>query len=134
MSAPHLITHKGKTNTIAGWSKEVGIHHAVIYMRLENGWSVTKALTTPVRQRGPNRRPKPPQQPRVLTPSEHDVELKRHYLSMQRQFNSTLRQFNRDLHAIMGRSLDRGVVVDLLESASDRSIPVARGLPEIGNS
>ena len=41
---------------------------------------------------------------------------------------------NRDLHAIMGRSLDRGVVVDLLESASDRSIPVARGLPEIGNS
>jgi hypothetical protein len=34
----------------------------------------------------------------------------------------------------MGRSLDRGVVADLLKSANDRSIPVARDRPEIGNS
>lgn len=60
-------------------------------------------------------------------PSPFD-ELKRHNLAVQRQFNSLLRQFSRDLHAIMGRSLDRGVVADLLKNASDRSTPVTRDL------
>ncbi|MDF3810684.1 hypothetical protein P3G22_10340 [Rhodopseudomonas sp. BAL398] len=53
-------------------------------------------------------------------------EIKREHLAMRRQFTSTLRQFNRDIEAIISRSLDRGVVPDILKAPSDRSSPVTR--------
>lgn len=47
-----LLTWNGKTQCVVEWSAELGIHFGTIYSRLRNGWSVEKALTTPVRDRG----------------------------------------------------------------------------------
>lgn len=45
-----LLTYNGKTLTIAQWSRELGISTTNIRNRIDNlGWSVEKALSTPVR-------------------------------------------------------------------------------------
>lgn len=50
-SSNRLLTYKGKTQTLIEWSKELGIKRTTICMRLNDlGWSVEKALETPVRQ------------------------------------------------------------------------------------
>jgi hypothetical protein len=38
------ITHDGRTQILAQWAREIGIHHATIRNRLERGWSVQEAL------------------------------------------------------------------------------------------
>lgn len=44
----HLITHKEKTQCLIEWSEESGMPEHIIRWRLKHGWSVEKALTTPV--------------------------------------------------------------------------------------
>lgn len=46
----HLITFKGKTQTIKQWSSELGISNITLLTRLNRGWSITKALTTPTQK------------------------------------------------------------------------------------
>ncbi|KKN98994.1 hypothetical protein LCGC14_0142390 [marine sediment metagenome] len=46
----HLITCFGKTQCITAWAEEIGIHVNTIYWRLNHGWSIEKALMTPVRK------------------------------------------------------------------------------------
>ena len=41
----HLLTFKGKTQTIAQWAKEIGINRATLSSRIYKGWSVERALT-----------------------------------------------------------------------------------------
>lgn len=42
---------KGVRKILADWSRDTGIHHTVILSRIDRlGWSVEKALTTPVRK------------------------------------------------------------------------------------
>ena len=127
MSSINLVTHKGVTDTIEGWSKKFGIRHAALYQRLKSGWSVADALTVPVRPRAPNVKQRQPKRPAVVVTQFNQDTLRRQHLAMQRQFNSLLRQFNRDLHSLMGG----GVVVDLLNRAPDRTTPVAGDLPEM---
>lgn len=43
-----LVTHDGRTLTIAQWSAETHIDDSVIWGRLARGWSPAEALTTPV--------------------------------------------------------------------------------------
>jgi len=43
------LTHKGKTQRISEWGKEIGMKHGTIRSRLSHGWTVDRALTTPVR-------------------------------------------------------------------------------------
>lgn len=45
----HLITHNGKTQCIATWAEEFEINQCVLGRRISRGWSVKKALETPVR-------------------------------------------------------------------------------------
>ena len=46
----HLLTYNGRTMTIAEWSEETNISSRTIEQRLNrHGWSVDRALTTPVR-------------------------------------------------------------------------------------
>src|SRR6267378_1195869 len=99
-----LITHEGRSDSIAGWAARLGITREALSLRLLAGWSIADAVTTPKHGRTPKRlrQAQPQAQP---TPFD---ELKRQSLAAERQFNSLLRQFNRDLHALMGRSLDRG--------------------------
>jgi hypothetical protein len=50
MTGPRrLITHNGKTNTIAGWARELDMGKATLHLRLTKGWTVARAFTTPVR-------------------------------------------------------------------------------------
>lgn len=46
-----LITHDGKTQCVAAWAEETGIHTATLSNRLKCGWSIEKALTTPIRRK-----------------------------------------------------------------------------------
>ncbi len=44
-----LVKYKGKEKTLAGWSRETGIPYATLWTRIrKQGWSVERALTTPV--------------------------------------------------------------------------------------
>lgn len=47
------LTFNGKTQSVMDWSRELGIKDNVLYLRLKNGWSVEKTLTTPVRKMRP---------------------------------------------------------------------------------
>jgi len=53
-----LVSHDGRTLTIAEWSERTGVSYNAIKNRLERGWQVAAALTTPTGRRGGNRRPK----------------------------------------------------------------------------
>lgn len=45
-----ILTHAGKSKTLTQWATEFGILRSTIGVRLGLGWSVSKALTTPVRK------------------------------------------------------------------------------------
>ena len=44
------ITYNGETKTISEWAREIGGSHTIVRDRIDRlGWSVEKALTTPVK-------------------------------------------------------------------------------------
>ena len=43
-----LLTYRGETLCVAAWAERLGIKKGTLYSRLHQGWSVEKALTTPV--------------------------------------------------------------------------------------
>lgn len=45
-----LLSYKGETKTMHQWSEESGVNYNTLYTRLQNGWSVEKALTTPTKK------------------------------------------------------------------------------------
>ena len=47
-----LITHEGRTQTIAQWARELGMDYDVIRSRLDRyGWPIARALNEPARER-----------------------------------------------------------------------------------
>jgi hypothetical protein len=44
------VTYRGETKTITEWAMELGFTYGLIRKRLSNGWSVEKALETPIMQ------------------------------------------------------------------------------------
>lgn len=47
------LTYQGVTQTVAEWSREIGIAQTTLCMRMyKYGWSVEKTLSTPVRRKG----------------------------------------------------------------------------------
>lgn len=44
----HWLTYNNKTQTIAQWSKELGMKYNALNERLRKGWSVERALSTPI--------------------------------------------------------------------------------------
>lgn len=46
----HMLTFQGKTQSMALWAKETGLKYGTIKSRLQYGWNVEKALTTPARK------------------------------------------------------------------------------------
>lgn len=50
----HLIAYNGKTDTISGWARELGVSRCLLKDRIcRYGWSVERALTTPARKHKP---------------------------------------------------------------------------------
>jgi hypothetical protein len=48
-----VVSYDGRTQTIAVWAKEVGITPSGLNWRLDNGWSVERALGSIQLQAGP---------------------------------------------------------------------------------
>ena len=46
-----LITLRGKTQSMAAWARELGVNPAAVLYRLNAGWGVKDALTTPKPER-----------------------------------------------------------------------------------
>lgn len=42
------LTFQGKTQSVSEWSRDLGIGHTTIFARLKRGWTVEKALSTPI--------------------------------------------------------------------------------------
>jgi hypothetical protein len=45
MRKPTLITFEGRTQTITAWARECGMNHQALRWRLQEGWSIERALT-----------------------------------------------------------------------------------------
>jgi hypothetical protein len=50
----HLVTHAGRTLTVAEWARRTGLLKTTIRNRLKAGWPVEAALTAPARRKAPN--------------------------------------------------------------------------------
>ena len=50
-SRNHFITYKGETLTISQWAKKLNIKEKTLSGRFCNGWSIEKAIETPVKKR-----------------------------------------------------------------------------------
>ena len=46
-----FLEHNGKRMSVADWGRFIGINGSTILNRIENGWSIERALETPVRAR-----------------------------------------------------------------------------------
>lgn len=44
------LDHNGKRQTVAEWSREIGLSQGLIHSRLCKGWSAERALTAPIRR------------------------------------------------------------------------------------
>ena len=44
----HYVTYDGETKTITEWAEKLNIRPETLHSRLRSGWSIEKALTTPV--------------------------------------------------------------------------------------
>lgn len=60
------ITHRGRTGSVRWWSRETHIPESTIRSRLAAGWSVARALTTPIEQRFSRMRKVEPIRPRPV--------------------------------------------------------------------
>jgi hypothetical protein len=53
-----LIEFQGETKCLTEWAEFMGIKSDTLFGRLNKGWSIEKALTTPVGKRSPNKNPR----------------------------------------------------------------------------
>ena len=55
----HLLTYNGKTQSLEEWAVEMKLEYGTLQSRLKYGWSVEKALTSPLVKMGrPRTRPR----------------------------------------------------------------------------
>ena len=48
----HCLTYNGETLCIAEWAERIGVSQYTIHRRLDSGWSIERALTTPTGPQG----------------------------------------------------------------------------------
>lgn len=124
-----LFTHQGHTDTLAGWAARIGISREALSQRLETGWPVAIALSTPRYGRlSKKNRPRAPRTD-AHTMFALLVAYVRHHEAMKRQLNDTLRLFINDVQQQLYAHRD-SLAVDLLGNP-DPSIFIDR---EVGNN
>lgn len=47
----HVLSHQGQTKTLIEWAELLGMRERALSMRLLKGWTVERALTTPIQKR-----------------------------------------------------------------------------------
>ena len=47
----HNIIYQGETHCLSDWAKISGIKRPTLLQRINNGWSIEQALTTPTKQK-----------------------------------------------------------------------------------
>jgi hypothetical protein len=52
MRRNRLLTHEGVTLCLSEWAFRIGLKPATLYSRIQSGWSITSALTTPLSAKG----------------------------------------------------------------------------------
>lgn len=52
-STNRVLTFNGVSRCVAEWADEIGMSRATLFDRLNSGWSVDRALTTPARRKSP---------------------------------------------------------------------------------
>lgn len=50
MGVMRKITYEGRTQGLQDWARELGVSYQTIQYRLNHGWSVADAMTTPSRK------------------------------------------------------------------------------------
>ncbi len=55
-----VLEHNGRRQNVSAWSKELGINHRTLAIRIETGWSIADALETPVERRVWKKKPANP--------------------------------------------------------------------------
>lgn len=50
------LTYNGETHNVTEWAKKLGIKRITLYRRLDKGWTVEEALSTPIDDRKRNLR------------------------------------------------------------------------------
>lgn len=48
LSSNHLITYKGETHSVYDWAERLGMKHNTFGERIRRGWSIERAIETPV--------------------------------------------------------------------------------------
>lgn len=140
MAALLFLTYNGETLTISEWGRRLGIHRETLRRRMTvYGWTVHRALSTPVGKYGHcNRAPAP-----ALSSALKRVARNHH--ASERAFLDALQNYVRscserqvevmdgiDMSMIgqppAGTFKTPGVVTDFAEKPSDRSLSVAQDL------
>lgn len=49
-----MLAYQGRTLCVAKWAKRLGVSRATLYNRIQDGWTVERAITTPVRRNKSN--------------------------------------------------------------------------------
>ena len=47
----HFIEYNGERNTVANWARKLNMSYSVLISRIQRGWSIERAFTTPVIKR-----------------------------------------------------------------------------------
>ena len=52
--ATRWVTHKGRTQSLSEWCRELDLYYNTVHNRLTRGWSVERALSTPAKSNNGN--------------------------------------------------------------------------------
>lgn len=113
------LTHDGRTMTMAQWSRETGIGFGTLRKRIEAGWSVASALTTPLHINGRNRKHY----------SIGSAQVERDERALRQRCERVIRKHTAAMEAELRAvilSESRGVGADFVETAKDRRPSVAQ--------
>jgi hypothetical protein len=111
------LSYNGETRTLREWAQRMGVSHQVLRYRLDAGWAVEEALSTPI-------------QPRGLSESDFHARrtddearlrmslVRAHFAQLVKDIDRALVAFERQLSTLSG---DRGVVANIEEKPKDRA-------------
>ncbi|WP_314945901.1 hypothetical protein [Bradyrhizobium cosmicum] len=124
-----LIEFNGEARPLFDWAQRTGISSDTLAKRLNSGWSMEEALTTPVGKQG--RKPKPTLAPSIAhaLPALRDYQRDMH--AAHRQMTRSVRLFVRQMEEQMAElrhSLDQHMAAQREEAHRNAAASHTRGV------